>query len=168
MSEEGLVDVAKLPEKMLFDTGILIRALGARQEEFISPACVAIFKEMTKKGSGRSVIVAAPTVAELLRHPSPLSVPVHKQVIVVSLDGPGAKKLGEVAPETFLVDHSRAFSQSHHYVKYDALIVACGSRAKATAAVSLDRGFRALAEKFGMTAFHPGDLISGTQFLPGQ
>lgn len=54
-----------LPERCLVDTGVLIRALRQRRDDE-TPACVAFFDAMVSS-HGKRMLIAAPTVAEMLR-----------------------------------------------------------------------------------------------------
>ena len=147
--------IAVLPETCLVDTGVLIRALRQRHDDE-TPACHAFFDAMVNSGS-RRMLVAAPTVAEMLRgNPQPL--PRTRSLLVVPFDLQAAELLGEEMPIQVLRAHRAPDQLPLSYLKYDAMIVACARRWDADCIVALDTGHVTLARHVGMPVLHPRQL----------
>ena len=146
------IAVDALPERCLVDTGVLIRALRQRSDDE-APACVAFFDAMVSS-SGRRMLVAAPTVAEMLRgNPQPL--PRTRSLLVVPFDSRAAELLGTEMPVDVLRVHRAHDQLPLSYLKYDAMIVACARRWEADCIVALDTDHVTLARHVGMPVLHP-------------
>ena len=144
-----------LPGRCLVDTGVLIRALGQRSDDE-TPACIDFFNAMV--GShGKRMLIAAPTVAEMLRgNPRPL--PRTRSLLVVPFDLQAAKLLGMEMPVEVLRVHRGHDQLPLSYLKYDAMIVACARRWEAECIVALDTDHVTLAAHVGMPVVHPREL----------
>lgn len=146
------IDVAALPDTCLVDTGVLIRALRQRSDDE-TPACHAFFDAMVDSGVSR-MLVAAPTVAEMLRgNPQPL--PRTRSLLVVPFDLRAAELLGAEMPVEVLRAHGAHDALPLSYLKYDAMIVACAQRWDADCIVALDTDHVRLARHVGMPVVHP-------------
>ena len=95
------IDVARLPQRALFDTTVVIRALGDRPADARSPACEALWEAMLQ--NGRQVLIAAPTIAEMARKEGARrSIPRRRGVEVVAFDDLAAELLGRSMPNSIL------------------------------------------------------------------
>lgn len=95
------IDIAKLPQRALFDTTIVIRALGDRPDDGRSPACEALWEAMLQ--NARQVLIAAPTIAEMARKEGARrSIPRRRGVEVVAFDDLAAELLGRSMPNSIL------------------------------------------------------------------
>lgn len=150
--QEIEIDASLLPEKCLLDTGVLIRALGQRSDSDAS-ACQAFFDAMVAS-NGKRMLVAAPTVAEMLRgHPQPL--PRTRSLLVVPFDLRAAELLGTEMPIEVLKTQRIDTNLPLSYLKYDAMIVACAKRWDAECIVALDTDHVVLAKHVGLSVRHP-------------
>jgi predicted nucleic acid-binding protein len=149
------IDVELLPAKCLADTGVLIRALGQREDEH-SEICRAFFDAMVQ--NKRQILVAAPTVAEMLRgNPQPL--PRTRSIIVVAFDNEAAQLLGLEMHVSVLKDKSKIDGLTRTYMKYDAMIVACAKRWEAECIVALDDDHIRMAAHVQMPVKHPRQFL---------
>lgn len=139
------IDPGLLPESALLDTGVLIRALGDRPHDAVSPACVEFFKAMQE--TKRDILIAAPTFAELLRGRRGTPLPVMEGVTTVAFDGRAAELLGEAFPMDLLNEFKKKLGDPLAYYKYDAMIVASAERWGAKCIVALDDGVLRLAKE---------------------
>jgi predicted nucleic acid-binding protein len=160
------IDVAKLPQRALFDTTIVIRALGDRPDDPRSPACEALWEAMLQ--NGRQILVAAPTIAEMARKEggAKRSLPRRKGVEVVAFDDLAAELLGRSMPNTVLQTAKEQTKLPRDYIKYDALIIACAARHRATHIITLDDGMTGLATKVGLSIGRPEDYLTAQATLP--
>ncbi|PRQ07838.1 type II toxin-antitoxin system VapC family toxin [Enhygromyxa salina] len=149
------IDPESLPARCLVDTGVLIRSLGQFEDEH-TQVCRAFFEQMIVKG--QRMLVAAPSIAEMLRgQPQPL--PRTKSLIPVAFDSRAAEVLGLEIPVAVLRSESSITGHSRTYLKYDAMIVACAKRWGATCIVALDGDHRVLAKYVEMPVRHPREFL---------
>lgn len=149
------IDASALPETCLVDTGVLIRALWQRNDDE-TPACHAFFDAMLS-AVGRLMLVAAPTVAEMLRgNPQPL--PRTRSLLVVPFDLRAAELLGAEMPVEVLRAHRAHDEVPLSYLKYDAMIVACARRWEADCIIALDTDHVMLARHVGLPVLHPREF----------
>lgn len=149
-----MIDPELLPELPLIDTNVLIRGLGERPNDQHAPDCREFLKVMREQR--RDILVAAPSIAEVLRFKRGKKPPVMEGLLIVPFDDEAARVLGENFPEELLHEWRRKDPNPLHYYKYDALIVACAVRWKATCVVALDKGVRDLATEQNLRAEMPG------------
>jgi predicted nucleic acid-binding protein len=150
----------RLPPTALVDTGVFMRFLGDRPHEPKSHTAREFCRAMLR--AQRELFVAAPTIAEILRHqPGGVVVPVPKLpgVTVVAFDGAAAEHLGARMPHAQLTELRDASGQPLAYFKYDALIVACGIRWHADVVVSYDDQLRSIAKRAGFPAEEPDHYL---------
>lgn len=149
------VDPARLPSKYLVDTGVLIRALGQFSDED-AEVCQKFFDAMIEHR--RRMLVAAPTLAEMLRgKPAPL--PRTRSVVVVAFDSEAAQILGLEMPVSVLKAQAKSDGLTHTYMKFDAMIVACAKRWEAECIVALDGDHVRMASSVDMEVRHPKDFL---------
>jgi predicted nucleic acid-binding protein len=159
------IDVAKLPQRALFDTTIVIRALGDRPDDARSPACEALWEAMLQ--NGRQVLIAAPTIAEMARKEGARrSIPRRRGVEVVAFDDLAAELLGRAMPNSILQAATQQAGLPRDYIKYDALIVACAARHRVTHVITLDGDLTGLAAKVGLSVAKPDDFLAAQSRLP--
>jgi predicted nucleic acid-binding protein len=164
------IDPTKLANTMLFDTGVVIRALGHRPSDPRSPLCRELLRVALHHN--KRILIAAPTIAELVRgapeagaEPDPL--PNTRNVVVVAFDQLAAVRCGKELPITILREHADAAEDGTKlsHLKYDALVVGCALRWRADMLVSLDRR---MAGRFGLllSIREPEHLVSKAPLLP--
>jgi predicted nucleic acid-binding protein len=151
-----MIDPKKLPASMLIDTTVALRGFGAGDADEHSPICLELVDACIQQGT--SLLIAAPTLAEILRGGATKPVPRVHGVEVVAFDEPAARKL-----DAFSADFLKSFSTEEGlrltYIKYDALIVACAARYKVAYLVSLDQKQRRFAIKAGVNAVTPEHFL---------
>jgi predicted nucleic acid-binding protein len=116
------VDPAKLPKRVLIDTSALISALTGLPT---SPAAEFLNAMVTHS---RDVIVASPSLAELLRRGAVSPLPRVRTIQVGAVDEETATILGRDFPPDALKQVRDANGLVLHYYKYDAMILAVGVR----------------------------------------
>lgn len=139
------MDVNLLPTSALIDTNVFLRAMGDRPNDAVSPDCKAFVEAMLT--ARRDVLLAAPTVAEVLRFKRGTQLPVMDRFVVVPFDDDAARLLGTAFPEDVLLGWAKKTNNPLHYYKYDAMIVACAERWNVRCVVALDQGLRELASE---------------------
>lgn len=157
-----IVDRKLLPANALVDTGVFIRFLGERNDAR-TEACKGFCEAMLNEG--RNLYVAAPTLAEVMRHKGK-PIPHQKGIVVVAFDQVAAELLALQMPMAKLQEAKTLVGTSLTYLKYDAMIVACALRAKTAAIVSLDGDFPKLAPTT-IPLKRPEDFAAAQQTLTG-
>jgi len=148
------IDPSTLPQRALFDTGVVIRALGERPDDARSPMCEALWNAMLE--NGRQILIAAPSLAEMIRQEGKdYSIPRRRGVEVVAFDDRAAVELGRRFPERVLLMERERSQLPKHYIKYDAMIVACAIRHRATHLVGLDGALTGFARAAGIQIVEP-------------
>lgn len=161
MTEPLLVD--DLPRFLAYDSGVLIRALGAKSAEPISRKCVELWK--VGRQSGVIAYVPAMVLTEMIRG-GPERPPRDDQTVAIPFDEAAAEFAGKTFPEAWIRLHAGEHEVPIHYVKYDALIVACAKRHGAGAIVSMDEGLRRLAARADLKAYSVEDLVTEAPQAP--
>lgn len=116
-----------LPRSALLDTTALIPALGGKIRCEEDKASRDLFEAMLAS-SGHVIYIATPSVAELHRRAPKKPIPRTESVVVVPLDQRAAVLLGTKFPPSVLTTLSKKGAAPKHYIKYDAMIVACAVR----------------------------------------
>jgi predicted nucleic acid-binding protein len=119
---------------------------------------------MVRKGS--RVMIAAPTLAELLRRPPKEQRPLMSQIEFVAFDADAARRLAEKLPQQVHLDHREGTAQPKNYIRYDAMIVACAVRHRAHVFVSTDTAQRAMANQAGLITAVPSDYLKAQTTIP--
>jgi predicted nucleic acid-binding protein len=153
---DTVIDVGRLPQRALFDTGVVIRALGERPEDPRSRFCEALWEAMVE--NGREILIAAPSIAEMIRQDGKGAIPHRRGVEVVGFDARAAEFLGRKFPERVLALERGSSGLPKYYIKYDAMIVACAVRHRATHLVGLDEPLTTFARAAGLKASRPEDF----------
>ena len=153
-----MIDVNRLPQRALFDTGVVIRALRERPEDPRSLICEALWEAMVE--NGREILIAAPSIAEMIRQDGKGVIPHRRGVEVVAFDARAAEFLGRKFPERVLALERTTTGLPRNYIKYDAMIVACAVRHRATHLVSLDIPLTTFANTAGLKAQAPEDFVA--------
>jgi predicted nucleic acid-binding protein len=162
------IDIRKLPNVVMFDTTCLVAASGGATRPDQAGACGPLFDAIIE--AGRTLLVAAPTFAEFLRKRKAKPIPHLAHIEVVPFDRMAAQVLAERFPKEALTryrDQSSKGSPPIDYIKYDAMIVACGVRHKADVFVSLDDDQRKMAVAVGLKVASPRDYMGRQQELAG-
>jgi len=146
------MDPSKLPGRALIDSGVLTRALGDLPSDSDTPACRDFWQAML--AAERDILIAAPSVAEVIRLNGTRSVPRSPQIEVVAFDQVAAEILGRRFPMAVLKQLKHAGTTLTHF-KYDALIVACAVRHNADCIVALDPDIFILAQHTGLPSYQP-------------
>lgn len=159
------IDPSTLPQRALFDTGVVIRGLGERPGDDRSLTCEALWNAMLE--NGRQILIAAPSLAEMIRQEGKgYSIPRRRGVEVVAFDDRAAIELGRRFPErVLLLEHQRS-ALPKNYIKYDAMIVACAIRHRATHVVSLDGALTGFAKAAGIEIVEPNRFEKPQLHLP--
>lgn len=150
----------------MFDTTVLVAASGGRTRPDQEGACRPLFDAIVS--TGRTVLVATPTFAEFLRKERARAIPHLAHIEVVPFDRLAAQLLAEKFPKEVLTryrDESDKKAPPIDYIKYDAMIVACGVRHRADVFVSLDTDQRKMASKVGLSVAWPRDYMGRQQLL---
>ncbi len=150
---EGVIDTTKLPASMLLDTTVALRGFGAYGDDPRGSVCVALVDACLRQGT--SLLIAAPTLAEILRGGATRAVPRVAGVEVVAFDDVAAELLGRVLPQASLQEFATAEGLKLTYLKYDALIVACALRYRAGCFVCLDDRQASLRQERGRASGRP-------------
>jgi predicted nucleic acid-binding protein len=148
-----MIDSMRLPARALLDTMVVSYALGDNPHRGEAPICRALWSEMLRRG--KTILIAAPTVAELMRAEHPRPIPRHRLVEVVDFDRRSAEELGRRLPHRIIDPIARKLNAPRDYIKYDAMIVACAITHRAEVIISLDGGMEALAQQATMASKNP-------------
>jgi len=92
---ELVIDASKLPASALVDSSIIIAALGEKSRPTDDPASKPFFEAMLR--ARRRILIAAPSVAEVLRGPSS-PIPRVRGIVIVPFDQPTAEILSKEFP----------------------------------------------------------------------
>jgi len=114
-----------LPRQCLVDTGVLIRALRQNSDVY-AKSCRAFWDSMID--AKNQILIAAPTLAEVLRGNPKTKIPSTRSIRVIPFDRKAAELLGHKLPVTVTKTAAKKSGLSHTYFKYDAMIVACAKR----------------------------------------
>jgi predicted nucleic acid-binding protein len=147
------MDLRRLPRRALIDTGILTRSMGDMPPDTETPVCREFYDAMLE--NGREILIAAPTVAEVIRANGKRSIPRTPQIEVLAFDQVAAEILGRQMPITVLKEFRANSGANLTHLKYDAMIVACAVRYGAECIVAIDDDFEALAPHVGLETHHP-------------
>lgn len=150
-----MIDTSRLQDRSLLDSTILIAAWSERKDP-AREACIALVSEM--ENLGHEMLVAAPTIAELLRGDQALELPRRKSFVPVAFDTKAAEILGRELPKSVLQRVKDESGRNYQYVKYDAMIAACAKRHNASCIISTDLDMPKLAKTLGLACFTPDDL----------
>ena len=140
------IDFTALPGRALVDSGVVMRAMGDFPEDSRSAACKAFYEAMLL--NNREILIAAPTVTEVMRKDGKRQIPRTRLIEIVAFDQPAAELLGKVLQQDVLKEVGAATGLSLTHLKYDAMIVACAARYNAECIGSIDGGFEKLAARF--------------------
>jgi predicted nucleic acid-binding protein len=150
------MDPNKLPRVALIDTGVLTRAIGDLAPDADTSACRGFYDAMLD--NARLILIAAPSIAEVIRKDGKRTVPRTSGIEVVAFDQVAAELLGRRFPMAVLKELVRA-GTTMTYFKYDAMIVACAMRYSAECIVALDDDFATLGAHVGMPVYHPSHFL---------
>lgn len=153
-----MIDPDLLPKRALLDSSVFFGGLSSRAKGPLAEECREFLRVMLEHR--RTVLVATPTITELLRGQDVIEPPRTRGVVIVSFDEPAARLLGEKFPASTLVRLRDQLGAPLQYIKYDALIVACALRHRADSVITMDAGIKALASHVGIKAQSPCDFAS--------
>jgi predicted nucleic acid-binding protein len=128
--------ISGYPRRPLVDSSVLIAAWTERRIEPSREDCIS-FLEGVENSDG-VLLIAAPTISELLKGTPPLELPRRKSVVPVPFDRAAARILGREMPPEVLKKAREKSKAPLAYFKYDALIAACAKAFAADCIVSLD------------------------------
>ena len=158
-----VIDPARLPLRPLLDSGVFLRWLGERPGDPQTPLCRELVQTLIDEG--RDILVAAPTISEVLRGWTGDEPPSTAEMRVVAFDNRAAHMLAARLPLAVALEHRRASGEVGAVIKYDAMIIACAIRWEASCVISLDAGFRTLAGRAMLAAHHPSEFEQAQQEL---
>ena len=147
----------ELPRTALVDTGVFMRFLGERPDDPDSRTCTEFCQAMCERGN--ELFIAAPTIAEIMRHRGK-PIPRVKGVTVVPFDERAAQILGMEMPMVKLHEVQQASGLTLSYLKYDAMISACALRCRTGTLIALDSDHSVMARHLGLKVLHPGHFTS--------
>ncbi|MGB1274795.1 MAG: hypothetical protein ACPG77_03510, partial [Nannocystaceae bacterium] len=101
------------------------------------------------------ILIAAPTLAEVLRGNPKTKIPSTRSIRVIPFDRKAAELLGHKLPVTLTKTAAKESGFSHTYFKYDAMIVACAKRWGAEVIIALDSDHASLAGHVGLAVKAP-------------
>lgn len=144
------------PRRPLVDSSVLIAAWTERRVEPAREDCIAFLDGV--EASDGVILVAAPTIAELLKGQQALDLPRRRSIVPVPFDRRAAQILGKEFPAHVLQTlRDEAGRPSGAHFKYDALIVACAKSANADCIISLDEHLPRLAQHLGLRCRTPSE-----------
>jgi predicted nucleic acid-binding protein len=147
-----MMDSRRLPGRALVDSGLVTRAMGDLPPDAETPMCKEFYEAMLSHG--RELLIAAPTIAEVMRQDGKRSIPRVLGIEVVSFDDQAAQILGRMFPANVLKSLNHGDTTLTH-LKYDALIMACAVRHNADCVVAIDDDFVVLGKAVGMPVYRP-------------
>lgn len=151
------IDPDLLPNAALVDSSVLIPALDLKRRGHEVNICRAFWDAMV--AAKRRIVIAAPSISELLRGRPPTYVPRVPSVEIVPFDELAAITLGTVMPADLL---KRVRDKVHGplaYYKHDALIVACGIRRKVDCIVTTDAPMAGLGQALNIKVATPTHFL---------
>jgi predicted nucleic acid-binding protein len=157
------MDAKLLPRRALLDTGVLIRALGEHPTDSRSADCREFVEAMV--AANNDVLVAAPSLAEIIRAMAAPEVPATNNIEVVPFDDQAAIVLGTRFPISALKALAHSSGVTLTYLKYDALIAACAIRHRADFLVCIDNRLTAQVPR-SLNVAAPGDFRAKQLQLP--
>jgi len=152
------IDRSLLPNSAMLDSSVLIPALGKRARSTDDPASAALFDAMLAER--HQILVSTPTVAEMLRRAPVSPLPRTRLVRVVPFDLAAAEVLGQRFPPSVLTKVRDHTGSTLHYIKYDAMIVACAVRHRADVLITTDAKQRKLASSVGLRCAAPSEFAT--------
>lgn len=153
-----MIDSRLLPMRAMLDTNVFMRGLlGCYPEEKKAKQCKAFCDAML--ADGKKLLVAAPTLAELIRHEGK-RIPRVQGVEVIPFDDRAAEELGLRLPMAKLHNTKTETGLSVTYLKYDSMIFACAIRGRAEALITLDTDHHPLSQHTGISVKHPSEFES--------
>jgi predicted nucleic acid-binding protein len=150
----------------MLDTSILIPAIGDKVRPSDDPASVAFDQAMLL--AKKNILIAAPSASEFMRRSPKEAIPRTKNVQIVAFDQRAADILGSKFPKEVLTvyrDSSARRQSPLHYIKYDAMIVACAVRHRARVFVSTDTDQCKIASAMALEVTKPSDYLSSQPSL---
>jgi predicted nucleic acid-binding protein len=129
-----VIDPKRLPRRVMFDSSTLICALTPNSRESNAAEFRDLFDALL--ANGKTILIAAPSLSELLRRPEASPIPHREGIVVVPFDGAAARLLAERLPLTVIVQAKQ--KAPSNYIKYDAMIVACALRHRADFLITKD------------------------------
>lgn len=150
-----MIVTSTYPRRPLVDSNVLIAAWTQRRVEPDRDVCAEFLQGA--ENDDCLILVATPSISELLKGTPPLELPRKKSLVPVPFDRRAAYILGKDFPaSTLQALREEAGSPPSHYIKYDALIVACAKSANADCIVTLNiRHMERLAHHIGLLCRHP-------------
>lgn len=149
-----MIDVERLPNRPLIDTTVFIAAWG-KLDDPAHDDSESFLKAM--EDAGRVMLVATPTIAELLRGDDQIGLPHRRSFVPVPFDVRAAEILGRDMKKTVLQKARDESGRSYQYIKYDAMIVACAKLYEAPCIVTTDeRHMPNLAAQLKVACVTPG------------
>src|SRR5258705_8150032 len=112
-----VMDPRKLPSRALIDTGVLTRALDDLLPDAKASVCKEFYNAMLSQG--HEILIAAPTIAEIIRKDGNRTVPRTRQIEVVAFDDVAAEILGRRLPMDVLKEIRDRRGVTLTHLKYD-------------------------------------------------
>lgn len=146
---------------MALDTSIMVgaaRSLSGRSREHIDATCLLLWRALLE--NRKTILLGAPVIAELHRRGDGPPGYVDR-IEPGALDAVAAKMLGTAFPASVLKEwRDKSGGAPLAYIKFDAMVVACAVRHKATMFVSTDDNQLSMAASMGLDARRPESLLT--------
>lgn len=154
----------ELPKRPLIDTNILISWMKDSDEPSEVAARQCIDRLLT---SNARILIAAPTIAEMLRRITEEELPRTKQIEVVAFDN-----LAAIMTSRFPMRKDDTAKEEFHRTRiaFDPMIIACAMRHKADCLITSDVKMKKLAERISNAprCILPSELLEAQMpLLPG-
>lgn len=163
--------IVKLPERIMLDSGVVIRALEhgnpARKHDARVPDCRELWERALRECS---VLMPPFVVLEVLAGDGAVSqFPIVRTVEHVAFSYQVAEQMARWAAPDIQKRLARETTTSRRVVSYDAMIVGTAEFHRADVLVTLDDDVKALAKLAGVRVAEPRELLGGTtrNLFPG-
>lgn len=163
--ERGPARVATLPERLMLDSGVVIRALEHANPARKGDPRVADCRSLWERALRECRILMPPfVVLEVLAGDSASPrFPIVSSVVHVAFAYQAAERMAKWAGPDAKKRLARETKTARRIVSYDALIVGTAAFHEAEVLVTLDADVKALAKLAGVRAVEPKELLRGTQ-----
>ena len=156
---------AVLPDRIMLDSGVIIRALEHSNPARKGDPRVADCRTLWERALREARVLMPPfVVLEVLAGDgAPPQFPVVKSVEHVAFSYQAAEKMAAWAGADIRKRLARETNTARRVVNYDALIVGTAAFYAADVLVTLDEGVKAMAKLASVRTAEPKELLKGTQ-----
>lgn len=147
------VDVARLPSRLLFDTTVFVKAWT--RADPLHASCRALYDAM--RIPPRTVLIAAPSLAELMRKREKNPFPRTTAIQVLPFGQKAAMLLGRKFPPETLKQWRAAGGAPVDFYKFDSMILAV-AMCHGVPLVTTDEDQATRGRALGIKVHHPDDF----------